>query len=275
LYLSRTSLPTEEEQFIVYKTAAEKMNGKSFTIRTMDIGGDKLSSQLNIAKEANPNLGLRGIRLTLRHPSIFQSQLKAILRASVYGKFKLMFPMISGVQELKEALKAVENCKKLLDRDNIPYDKDLHIGVMIEVPSAVLVADELAKLSDFFSIGTNDLVQYALAVDRNSENVAEYYNPYNPAVIRMLSMIAKSAKKANIPISICGEIASERLFLPILIGLDIHQLSISPNFTLKTKFEISKTSYEECKIIAEKVLTLDSETEIIEYLRQWSARYES
>ena len=273
IYIGDSELPDENQQFEAYKHIAEEMNPKPVVIRTVDIGGDKLHSLINLRHEENPNLGCRGIRLSLRHQEMFHAQLKAILRASHYGNVRVMFPMVSSLDELLRAKQHVNECMNELRKNGIPFDDDIKLGVMIEVPSAAMISDTLAQHCDFFSIGTNDLIQYTLAVDRNSENVTDYYNPYHPAMMHLITLIVQNARKYNLPVSVCGEMASDRDFIPILLGLGITELSTNPGSLLTIKEFIGKI---DSSVLVELVLDiLDQITskKVQKTICQWRDKY--
>jgi phosphotransferase system enzyme I (PtsI) len=254
IFIDKEELPTEEEQFNIYKNIVEKMGDREVTIRTIDVGGDKLSKILNLTKEQNPNLGCRGIRVSLLYPEIFKVQIRAILRANKFGNIALMFPMISSIKELHDSKKIVQECIKELENEKVEFDSNIKIGVMIEIPSAAITSDVFAKECDFFSIGTNDLIQYTLAVDRGNEQVNEYFQPLNPAVLNLINLTIKNSHKNNITSSICGEMASEIKYIEMLIGMGIDELSVSPGLFLAVKNKILSTNYKKAKKIAEQVL---------------------
>ena len=266
LYLNRDTMPSEEEQFKAYRFVAQKINPQNVVIRTLDLGGDKFISELETPKEMNPFLGLRAIRFCLKQPDIFKPQLRAILRASHYGNVSMMFPMISGVSELREAKALVEVAKKELDSGNVPYDKNIKIGAMIEIPSAVLIADILAKEADFFSIGTNDLIQYSFAVDRVNEKVSYLYRPNHPAVYRLIKMVIDAANKADIPVTICGEMAGTPASVLALLGLGLFRFSMASVIIPEIKKLVRNVNTNDAKKIAKHVLELSTGKEADRYL---------
>ena len=235
LFMDKDTLPTEEEQFKIYKDMAEKMGNKPVVIRTFDLGGDKFSNIFASAKEENPFLGNRGLRFSLSHPNIFRAQINAILRASIYGKIKIMFPMVMGVKDFLKAKTFVKKVMSNLITKGYEVDENIEIGVMIEIPSAAICSEQLAKEVDFFSLGTNDLIQYTLSVDRTNELLSDYYIPHHPAVLNLIKMTADSANKYNIPVSVCGAMASVPKYIPILIALGISTFSIAPSAYLDVK----------------------------------------
>jgi phosphotransferase system enzyme I (PtsI) len=247
LFLNRKDLPSEEEHFDTYRRVVEKFSRHPVTIRTIDLGGDKFASQLDLADEMNPAMGLRAIRFCLREKEIFKTQLRAILRASTYGKVRMMFPMISGVAELQEALEMVDVVRSDLRRRRIPFDREMSIGVMIEIPSAAIIADLLAKEVSFFSIGTNDLIQYALAIDRVNEHVSYLYEPLHPAILRLVRRIVEAGHDAGIPVSMCGEMAGEPLYSYVLLGMGIDELSMNATSIPRVKRILRKSVAYEAK----------------------------
>jgi phosphoenolpyruvate-protein phosphotransferase (PTS system enzyme I) len=268
LYLRSKGLPNEEELFEDYREVAEIIFPGSVTIRTLDLGGDKFASTLDIAPEMNPALGLRAIRFCLKEPEIFKSQLRAILRASAYGKVRLMFPMISGLQELFDTKEIVDQVKDDLDREKIEYAPDIEMGIMIEIPSAVTMADVLARHVDFFSIGTNDLIQYALGIDRINEHVAYMYQPFHPAILRMIRKVVNAARDAGIGVSLCGQMAGDPLCVPILLGLGIDELSMNARAIPLIKMIIRALSMEEARADFENVMRLNTATEVRTYISE-------
>ena len=269
LYMDSDTMPTEESQFEVYKSVAEKMNGKEVIIRTLDIGGDKELKYLKLEKDANPFLGYRAIRLCLDNLPLFKTQLRAILRASAFGKIEIMFPMISSIDELRDAKRVLEDCKKELDGENIEYDKNIKVGIMIEIPSAALIADKLAKECDFFSIGTNDLIQYTVAVERGNEKISKLYTKFHPAVIKLIKMAIDGAHSANIICGMCGEAAGDPLFIPILIGLGLDEFSMNSNSLLNARKRINNLDKAECVKLSEEILQLSSAEEVEERLKEF------
>ncbi|MBW2118658.1 MAG: phosphoenolpyruvate--protein phosphotransferase [Deltaproteobacteria bacterium] len=268
LYLRSKGLPKEEELFEDYRELAEIIFPGSVTIRTLDLGGDKFASALDIAPEMNPALGLRAIRFCLKEPEIFKSQLRAILRASAYGKVQLMFPMISGLQELLDTKEIVGQVKDELDREKIAYDPDIKMGIMIEIPSAVTMADVLARQVDFFSIGTNDLIQYALGIDRINEHVAYMYQPFHPAILRMIQKVVNAARDAGIGVSLCGQMAGDPFCVPILLGLGIDELSMNARTIPLIKMIIRSLSMEEARADFENVMRLNTAREVRTYISE-------
>lgn len=268
LFMGKTSLPTEQEQFEAYKAAAEAMNGKSVIIRTLDVGGDKDIPYLELEKEDNPFLGYRAIRFCLDRSDVYDVQLRALLRASAYGDIKIMVPLVTLVDELRAVKKRVEELKTDLDKEGVKYNKNIETGVMIETPAASLIADILAKEADFFSIGTNDLVQYTMAVDRGNAKVAYLYSAYNPAVLRSLKRIIECANAEGIICGMCGEAAADPCLLPLLISFGLGEFSVSASSILKTRRAISLWSKKEADELCEKAMSLDSEKDIADLLKQ-------
>jgi len=265
LYLDRTDLPTEEEQFKAYKRVAEQVAPNSVIIRTMDLGGDKFMSQLDMPYEMNPFLGWRAIRFSLARPGIFRAQLRAILGASAYGKLKIMYPMISGIEELREANKILQQAKDDLKKKKIAFDKKIEVGAMIEIPSAALTCDLLAEEVDFFSIGTNDLIQYALAVDRVNEKIAYLYEPAHPAVLRLIKSIIDVGHQNNIWVGMCGEMAGEPHFALLLLGFGLDEFSTSPVAIPEIKKVIRSVNYKDAQKVSEKALGFSSGREVEEF----------
>ncbi len=261
LYLNRKNLPTEEEHLAAYSYVARLMNSRPVVIRTLDLGGDKFLP-MEPSVEINPAMGLRAIRFCFKRPDIFRTQLRAILRASKEGNIKIMFPMISGIEEIRRAKAYLEEAKEELKREGKGFDDNIKVGVMIEVPSAALIADLLAQEVDFFSIGTNDLLQYSLAIDRVNEHVAYLYEPFHPAVLRIIKGVVDSARKHNIEVSVCGEMAGEIEHALIFIGLGIEQLSMNANSLLKVKRLIRSINYRDAQEITERVLQFSTATEV-------------
>ncbi|MDF2645621.1 phosphoenolpyruvate--protein phosphotransferase [Paenibacillus sp. LMG 31458] len=268
LYMDRDSLPSEDEQYEVYRHAARQLKGRPIVIRTLDIGGDKKLDYLPLAKEDNPFLGYRAIRISLDRKDLFMTQLRAILRASHYGNVKIMYPMVTSLDEVRQAKALLEKAKAELHAQGLPYNANIEVGLTIEVPAAALIADVLASEVNFMSIGTNDLVQYVLAVDRMNENIAHLYNPYHPAVIRLLKHVIDSAKSVGIPVGVCGEMAGDIRALPIWLGLGIEELSISVQTLLQVKHRLLSSDAKKCKQLVNEILVCKTSDEIIELLAQ-------
>ena len=248
LYLAANDYPTEEEQFQAYKAVASAMGGKRVIIRTLDIGADKQVDYFDMKKEENPALGVRAIRICLNCPEVFKPQLRALYRASAYGKVAIMFPMITSVWEVKECKRACQSVMKELTAEGIPFDPETEIGVMIETPASIFIADELAKYVDFFSVGTNDLTQYTLACDRQANDLGKFYDPHHPAVLRALKMAADAAHNAGIWIGICGELGADLSLLPTFLALGIDELSVTPNAVLPLRAAIRKSIAATCTL---------------------------
>ena len=248
LYLSASDYPTEDEQFEAYRSVAAAMNGKRVVIRTLDIGADKQVDYFEMKEEENPALGVRAIRICLNRPEVFRTQLRALYRASVYGKIAIMFPMITSVWEVKECKRACVSVMKELEAEGIPYNKDTELGIMVETPSSVFVAEELAKLVDFFSVGTNDLTQYTLACDRQANDLGKFFDPHHPALLRAIKMAADAAHKAGIWIGICGELGADISMLPTFLAMGIDELSVSPSAVLPVRAAIRQSIAQTCTL---------------------------
>jgi phosphotransferase system enzyme I (PtsI) len=269
-YINRNSLPTENELYEDYYNVVQKIYPHSVTIRTFDIGADKFS-QLGLEgvnKEKVPSLGLRGIRLALKYPEVFKTQIKAILRASVKGNVKIMFPMVTKAEEIDEIKKLLQEVKQELKERKVEFDNNIPIGVMIETPSAALTCNTIVKKVDFISLGTNDLIQYTLAVDRFNENVADLYDPLHPSVLKLIKHVVDAAHKENKTVSICGEMAADPMLTKVLIGLGIDELSVPPAVVLKIKKIVCSTNYSDAKELAEEILRCESSKGIIEILEK-------
>lgn len=266
LYMDRGTLPTEEEQAEAYAAAAKALPGKPIIIRTLDIGGDKKLPALPLPDEENPFLGYRAIRLCLGQKDLFKTQLRALLRAAHEHDLRIMFPMISSLEELRAAKAVLEECKAELKAEGLPCRTDVPVGIMIEIPAAALNADALAKECDFFSIGTNDLIQYTTAVDRGNERVSHLYTPFHPSVLRLIRMTIEAAHRAGIFCGMCGEAASDTRLIPLLLGMGLDEFSMSAGALLAARRLIRSLSYEECKTIVEPALSLPTATEVQAYL---------
>jgi phosphoenolpyruvate-protein phosphotransferase (PTS system enzyme I) len=263
LYMGRDELPTEEEQYEAYKAVLEGMEGKPVVVRTLDIGGDKELPYLNLPKEMNPFLGYRAIRLCLDEQEIFRTQLRALLKASPYGNLKIMFPMISNLQEFRDAKAILEEEKKALQENGTDVADKIEVGIMVEIPSTAVMADVFAKEVDFFSIGTNDLIQYTMAADRMNERVSYLYQPYNPAILRLVKMVIDAAHKEGKWAGMCGEMAGDEIAVPILLGLGLDEFSMSATSILRARSQIHRLNQSDMKKLAEDVLKLDTNDEVI------------
>ncbi|MGO0061163.1 phosphoenolpyruvate--protein phosphotransferase [Brevibacillus fluminis] len=269
LYMGKDRFPTEEEQFAAYKAVAQTMGSeRPVIIRTLDIGGDKELPYLPLPKEQNPFLGYRAIRMCLDRADLFKTQLRAILRASAYGNIKIMYPMIATIGELRKANEFLAACKEELRRKGIPYRQELEVGIMIEVPAAVMIADQLAREVDFFSIGTNDLIQYTMAADRMNEHVSHLYDPFHPAVLRMIHHVIKAAADEGKWVGMCGEMAGEPHAIPILLGLGLHEFSMSATSILQARHLLAQLDAGQLREVAMHVLTLESGAEIKAYVKE-------
>ena len=267
LFMGASELPSEEEQFQAYKAAAETMEGREVIIRTLDVGGDKDIPYLGLEKEDNPFLGFRAVRYCLQNKDSYRVQLRALLRASAFGDIKIMVPLVTCVDEIRSVKALVKELMVELDAENIAYNKDIQVGAMIETPAASLIADLLAKEADFFSIGTNDLTQYTMAVDRGNAKVAYLYSSYNPAVLRSMKNIIEAANAAGIMVGMCGEAAADPLLIPLLISFGLGEFSVSATSVLATRGTIAKWSKAEADELAAKALSLATETEVAELLK--------
>ena len=270
LFMDRTSMPTEEEQFEAYKKVAEGLSGKPVIIRTLDIGGDKEIPYMGLAKDENPFLGYRAIRLCLdRKEDIYRPQLRALLRASAFGGIKIMIPMITCIDEIREAKALIEDIKNELDRKDIPYNKNIQIGIMVETAAASLMADVFAKEVDFFSIGTNDLTQYTMSVDRGNEKISYLYSTFNPAVLRSIRNIIKCGREAGIMVGMCGEAASDPLMIPLLLAFGLNEFSMSASAILKSRKMITGYSSEELQAVADKAMSFVTAKEVEAYMKEF------
>jgi phosphotransferase system enzyme I (PtsI) len=273
-YITQKVMPTEDELYENFRMVAERLEGRPVNIRTLDIGGDKFASAIELASEINPALGLRAIRFCLKEPHLFRSQLRAILRASAHGKVRVLFPLVSGVGELLEAKAMLEDARRELEAEGRAFDPELEVGIMIEVPSAVAIADLLAQHADFFSIGTNDLIQYSLAIDRVNEHVAHLYQPLHPAVLRMIRQVVDAAHGAGIPVAMCGEMAGDQKMVPLLLGLGLDQLSMNALAIPRVKQVVRATSQEDWHRLARQALTYATAAEVAAFMtRELEVRY--
>lgn len=271
LYMNSNELPTEDEQYEAYKAALEGMSGKQVVVRTMDIGGDKELPYLPLPEEQNPFLGYRAIRICLNRQDIFRTQLRALLRASKYGRLAIMFPMIATVQEFKDAKAIFEEEKANLVASGVEVSDDIQVGMMMEIPAAAMIADKLAKYADFFSIGTNDLIQYSMAADRGNERVSYLYQPYNPSILRLIKNIIDASHKEGKWTGMCGEMAGDQIAVPLLLGLGLDEFSMSATSILKTRSLIKKLDSKEMKELADKAVS-DCETvdEVVSLVKEFT-----
>ncbi len=269
LFMNRKELPTEEEQFQVYRRLAEALHPAHATVRTLDIGGDKILSNYSKGNEMNPAMGLRAVRFSMKEIEIFKDQLRAILRASAFGKLKLLIPMISGIQEIRKVKAILQEVKRGLTKATVSFDPEIQVGVMIEVPSASITADILAKEVDFFSIGTNDLIQYALAIDRVNEHVSYLYEPLHPAILRIIRNVVQTAHQAKIPVAICGEMAAEPTYALILLGMGLDEFSMTPASIPRMKRILRLSRFEDAVALVERVFQFQTASEIETYVRKW------
>lgn len=262
LYMDRYRFPSETEQFGVYRQVAEKLEGRPLIIRTLDIGGDKQLDYFHLPEETNPFLGYRAIRISLDRKDLFKTQLRAILRASHYGQVKVMYPLISSVEEVRAAKAVLEEAKQELEDEGLPFDRSIQNGIMIELPAAALIADALAEEVDFFSIGTNDLVQFTLAVDRMNDQISHLYDPFHPAVLRAIRMAVEAAKRQGIHVGVCGELAGDPRALPFWLGLDVEELSMSAGSILQVKERLLRTRQQASRKLTEKLMNCSSSADI-------------
>ncbi|MSR65341.1 MAG: phosphoenolpyruvate--protein phosphotransferase [Verrucomicrobiae bacterium] len=272
IYINRQDVPSEEDQYQEYKTAVEKIAPAAVIIRTLDLGGDKFASSLQVAHDLNPFMGWRAIRFCLARLDLFKAQLRAILRASAHGNAKIMYPMISGVGEVRRANQVLEESKTELRKEGKPFDENISVGVMIEVPSAVITAEIIAEEVDFFSIGTNDLIQYSLAVDRVNEKIAYLYEPTHPAILRLIKQVIEAGHSKGIWVGVCGEMAGEPLLVPLLLGMGIDELSTSPVTVPRIKKIIRTLNLVEARALAKDVMTCTNGTEIMNRAEQFVRR---
>ncbi|WP_096225603.1 phosphoenolpyruvate--protein phosphotransferase [Geobacillus sp. FJAT-46040] len=268
LYMGRSELPTEDEQFVAYKTVLEQMNGKPVVVRTLDIGGDKELPYLHLPKEMNPFLGFRAIRLCLEMQDMFRTQLRALLRASVHGNLKIMFPMIATLDEFRQAKAILLEEKEALLRQGVAVADGIEVGMMVEIPAAAVMADQFAKEVDFFSIGTNDLIQYTMAADRMNERVAYLYQPYNPAILRLISHVIDAAHREGKWVGMCGEMAGDPIAIPILLALGLDEFSMSATSILPARAQLKRLSKEDAVRVKETVLSLGTAEEVVSFVKR-------
>ena len=270
LFMDRTAMPTEEEQFEAYKKVAAAMNGKPVIIRTLDIGGDKEIPYMGLEKDENPFLGYRAIRLCLdRKEDIYKPQLRALLRASAFGNIRIMIPLVTCIDEFREAKSLIEELKKELDEKGIAYKKDIQVGIMVETAAASLIADIFAKEADFFSIGTNDLTQYTMSVDRGNKKVSYLYSTFNPAVLRSIRHIIACGREAGIMVGMCGEAASDPMMVPLLLAFGLNEFSMSASAVLRTRKLVTGFSIKELQAVAEKAMSFATTAEVEAYMKEF------
>lgn len=274
LYMGRDKLPSEEIQYVAYKSVLEKMEGKPVVVRTLDIGGDKELPYLDLPKEMNPFLGFRAVRLCLDRQDIFRTQLRALLRASVHGNLRIMFPMIATLSEFREAKALLEEEKAKLVSEGTPVSEEIQLGIMVEIPSTAVLADQFAKEVDFFSIGTNDLIQYTMAADRMNERVAYLYQPYNPAILRLVKMVIDAAHREGRWVGMCGEMAGDSTAIPILLGLGLDEFSMSATSILPARSQIGKLSRSDMQALAAKALEMGTAEEVVSLVESIEAAAE-
>lgn len=266
LYMDSKTLPTEEEQFEAYKIVAERLEGKPVVIRTLDVGGDKDIPYLDLPEEMNPFLGYRAIRLCLDRTDMFKTQLRALLRASAFGNIKIMFPMISNIKEIRDAKKILEEAKEELRKENIPFNEDIEVGIMVEIPAVAVHSDIFAKEVDFFSIGTNDLIQYTLAVDRGNQDISYLYNQYHPAVLKLIKMTIENGHKEGIWVGMCGEAAGDEKLIPLLLGMGLDEFSMSSSSILRARWIINNTSKSEIESMLDEILSLPTAEDVEKFI---------
>jgi phosphotransferase system enzyme I (PtsI) len=272
LFMSRDEEPTEDEQASAYSKVAEAMRGLPVVMRTIDLGADKLPSVPFPEDESNPFLGLRSIRLALKHPALFKTQLRAILRASTTGNISIMFPLVSTLLELKHAKMVLREAIEDLEEEGIEFDRDIKVGMMVEVPSVVMMMDHYVEEVDFFSIGTNDLIQYVLAVDRSNKDVAGLYTASDPSVLRMINIAVTEAKKNGVPISMCGQMCGNPMYTMLLLGMGLRSMSVTPAAIPEIKQVCRRVSIAACERVAGRALELESARDVRAYLKEELAR---
>ena len=272
LFMDRNSMPTEDEQFEAYKKVAEALNGKPVIIRTLDIGGDKEIPYMGLEKDENPFLGYRAIRLCLdRKEDIYKPQLRALLRASAFGNIKIMIPLVTCIDEYREAKMLIDELKLELDRQGVAYNRDIQVGIMVETAAASLIADIFAKEVDFFSIGTNDLTQYTMSVDRGNDKISYLYSTFNPAVLRSIKRIITCAREEGIMVGMCGEAASDPMMIPLLLAFGLNEFSMSASAILYSRKLITSLSVEELQGVADKAMSFATTKEVEDYMREFVA----